>query len=382
MIRAILRRSKVLLLALLFVIGLSTKALAAEMNSESVRLSTPDASGNSAFSVENMFPGDAETKDFRVEVSHTQPVTLYYRTDIRPGHEKLAEVMMTKIMLPEEGLVLYDGLMRDMPSALAHEMGAEEKEIIYRITVYLDTSVGNDYQYKSLIADFRWWYTEETQDSSGSGGGNSGGGSTPPPGLAFAAPVKLTAEKVLDGQYPRGNEFSFTLTDKNGKILQTVQNQDGMIEFDTLYLSKVGTHIYYIAEQPGDDDSILYDPSIYKAVVTVAKKNGFYSSSVSYERDGSGYLMPQFVNTSRENIPEVVPPPGPVEPDTPTDPTDPNVPVDPSVPSGPVQPVIPDNPKTGDETGITLYIVSFIVSLAALCCLLVLMKWKKKDGEA
>ncbi len=152
------------LLLLLFVIGISTTAFAAEWDSDTIKLNIPDTSGNTAFAVTNMFPGDAETKDFTIKVNHKNPITLYYHADIRPGSEKLSEVMMVKIELPEKSRILYDGLMRDMPSALEHELAANEKEMIYRITVYLDTSVGNDYQYKRLIADFRWWYTEETSD--------------------------------------------------------------------------------------------------------------------------------------------------------------------------------------------------------------------------
>ncbi len=155
-----------LLLALLLVIGCSMTAFAAETDSDKMRLNTPDESGNTAFAVENMFPGDAETKDFTVKVNHKKPITLYYHADIRPGYEKLAEVMMVKIELPEKSITLYDGLMRDMPSALEHQLTADEKEVIYRITAYLDTSVGNDYQFQSLIADFRWWYEEETSGGS------------------------------------------------------------------------------------------------------------------------------------------------------------------------------------------------------------------------
>ncbi len=161
MTKAIPGRLLALLLSLLLLAGISSVAFAAEVDTDTMKLNTPDKSGNTAFAVTNMFPGDAETKDFTVKVAHKEPVTLYYHADIRPGSEKLAEVMMVRIELPEKGVTLYDGLMRDMPSALEYPLAAGEKEVIYRITAYLDTSVGNDYQYKSLTADFRWWYAEE-----------------------------------------------------------------------------------------------------------------------------------------------------------------------------------------------------------------------------
>ncbi len=160
-----------LLLALLLALGCSMTAFAVKTDSDKIRLNNPDESSNTAFAVENMFPGDAETKYFTVKVNHKESITLYYHADIRPGYEKLAEVMMVKIELPKKSITLYDGLMRDMPSALEHQLAADEKEVIYSITAYLDTSVGNDYQFKRLIADFRWWYEEET----------SGGGEDPDP---------------------------------------------------------------------------------------------------------------------------------------------------------------------------------------------------------
>ncbi len=341
-----------LLLTLLLVIGCSITAFAAETDSEKMRLNTPDESGNTAFAVENMFPGDAETKDFTVKVNHKEPITLYYHADIRPGYEKLAEVMMVKIELPEKSITLYDGLMRDMPSALEHQLAADEKEVIYRITAYLDTSVGNDYQFKSLIADFRWWYEEET----------GGGGEDPDPDKPSPASVKFVAEKVLDGQYPRGREFSFVLTDEDGKNIQTVKNRDGLIEFDTIRFNKTGTYTYYINEQIGNDDDIRYDTAVYKVIVTVTKEANAYAATVSYEKDGETYqVLPRFVNKTKED-------------DSGDDP-DPIDPTEPSVPDN------PDNPKTGDDSNITLYMTMMLGSMAALIFLLFLMK-RKKEEEA
>ncbi len=156
-----------LVFTLLLATVLPIKAFAAESDLENIHLNVLNTSENTAFDVKNMFPGDQETKDFRIKVSHKKPITLYYHGDIRTGGEKLAEVLMVKIELPAKNETLYDGLMRDMPEQLEHLLTAEETEVTYRITAYLDKSVGNDYQYESLIADFRWWYAIEDQGSSG-----------------------------------------------------------------------------------------------------------------------------------------------------------------------------------------------------------------------
>lgn len=118
---------------------------------------------NTAFAVGNMFPGDVETKYFRVRVSYHDKITVHYKATVRPGYEKLAEVLKVRVKLLSTGEMLYDGLMRDMPESLTHKLASQKSttdELHYEITAYLDTSVGNDYQNKDLIADFKWWVEE------------------------------------------------------------------------------------------------------------------------------------------------------------------------------------------------------------------------------
>ncbi len=118
---------------------------------------------NTAFAVGNMFPGDSETKYFRVRVSYHDKITVHYKATVRPGYEKLAEVMKVRVKLLSTDETMYDGLMRDMPESLTHKLASQKTttdELYYEITAYLDTSVGNDYQNKDLIADFKWWVEE------------------------------------------------------------------------------------------------------------------------------------------------------------------------------------------------------------------------------
>ena len=118
---------------------------------------------NTPFQVGNMFPGDSETKYFRVRVSYHDTITVHYKANVRPGYEKLAEVLKVRIRLLSAGETMYDGLMRDMPESLTHKLASKKSatdELYYEITAYLDTSVGNDYQNKDLIADFKWWVEE------------------------------------------------------------------------------------------------------------------------------------------------------------------------------------------------------------------------------
>ena len=136
----------------------------ADRTATAISLYNRNTRDNFPFNVANMFPGDTETKYFCVQVSYQDTVTVKYGASIRSGYEKLAEVMRCRIVLLNTGETLYDGLMRDIPASLDHSLNSTKgttSELYYEITAYLNTSVGNEYQNKSLIADFHWWVEEE-----------------------------------------------------------------------------------------------------------------------------------------------------------------------------------------------------------------------------
>lgn len=124
-------------------------------------LNSGQTADHSRFTLTNMFPGDSETKPYCVKVSYQGIVTVNFRADIYEGYEKLAEVLNCRVTV--EGQTRYDGLMRDMP-AIGYTLSAKRaaaQELDYEIEVYLETSVGNEYQKKQLMADFVWWVEGE-----------------------------------------------------------------------------------------------------------------------------------------------------------------------------------------------------------------------------
>ena len=139
------------------------QSAAAAQKAAAIALYNKHPEDNTPFTVGNMFPGDSETKYFRVRVSYHDKITVHYKATVRPGYEKLAEVMKVRVKLLSTDETMYDGLMRDMPESLTHKLASQKTttdELYYEITAYLDTSVGNDYQNKDLIADFKWWVEE------------------------------------------------------------------------------------------------------------------------------------------------------------------------------------------------------------------------------
>ena len=122
------------------------------------------------FQMTNMFPGDAETRAYLLEVSYRGTVTVHFEVNVRPGYEKLAEVLMCSVALKTTGEQLYDGLMKDIPESFEHPLVSGSKTtdaLEYEITVSLPTSVGNEYMNLELFADFIWWAEEETAPDDG-----------------------------------------------------------------------------------------------------------------------------------------------------------------------------------------------------------------------
>ena len=133
---------------------------ASQKNAQNISLYHRHTGDGVPFSVGNMFPGDAETQYYCIHISHKSAVTLRFRANVQSGYDKLAEVLRVRVTLPDSGVVLYDGLMRDMPESVNVAMAAGVDEVYYQITAYLDTNVGNSYMDLPLKADFNWWVEE------------------------------------------------------------------------------------------------------------------------------------------------------------------------------------------------------------------------------
>lgn len=156
-----------LLLVTLQIISISVSA-----NDNILSLYRNNAQESKPFNVSNMFPGDCITNVYNIRVSYNGSIKIYFTADVRNGYEKLAEVLRCKVVMANESNPIYDGLLKDIPDLEQSISGINTtQDLKYEISVYLDTNVGNDYQNKQLIADFKWWaYTSDE--------GHAGGGTT------------------------------------------------------------------------------------------------------------------------------------------------------------------------------------------------------------
>ena len=126
--------------------------------------------------VTNMLPGDIVTKYFCVKATHDSDFNLLFAAQITNQTKQLANALNIRISIPETDTVLYDGTFAQADkqelckTVLKNDQG--QTIIYYKIDVYMDTSVGNEYQAASLTADFDWYVNEQDSLTSPDTGDN------------------------------------------------------------------------------------------------------------------------------------------------------------------------------------------------------------------
>lgn len=134
-------------------------AYAAEGEATALSLNNSNPTENAAFQVTNMLPGDSQQVTYRLNVSYTGTIQVCYKATVREGGELLARALNIKVTNSDGSKVLYDGALGEMPVLIQSltASAAKTDELIYNVTVSLDTSVGNEYQGLSSEIEFTWW---------------------------------------------------------------------------------------------------------------------------------------------------------------------------------------------------------------------------------
>ncbi len=108
------------------------------------------------FNVNNMLPGDSETRSFYVTVTNNKFDTVRFKADIASDSSVLSDYMRISVSTADERLPIYEGLIKDMTEGvIAKVVPDEETEFI--ITVTLDPSAGNECQNSEIAINFSWW---------------------------------------------------------------------------------------------------------------------------------------------------------------------------------------------------------------------------------
>lgn len=107
--------------------------------------------------------------------------------------------------------------------------------------------------------------------------------------------VTLKATKRFTGGELAGNDFTFQLLDKDGNVIQTVQNdKDGKVAFAAIDYATPGEHDYAIREVAGADSTVVYDAKGVKVHVKVTDEKGELKATVTYDGEKA---VPTFTNS-------------------------------------------------------------------------------------
>ncbi len=105
----------------------------------------------------------------------------------------------------------------------------------------------------------------------------------------------LKAKKHFTGGELAGSDFTFQLLDKDGSVVQTVQNEkDGKVAFAAIDYATPGDHDYTIKEVKGADSTVVYDAKGVKVHVKVTDEKGELKATVTYDGEKA---VPTFTNT-------------------------------------------------------------------------------------
>mgnify|MGYP004568401977 CR=1 FL=1 len=116
-----------------------------------IELIKKETNDNEPFKISNMFPGDSETRYYRVQTTGDSSAKVNLNFGNIDTNSELTNIVKTRIkLLPET--VLYDGLLKDM-SELAIPTTSGTNEMYFEIILYIDTSV-KDTKYEDQDLSF------------------------------------------------------------------------------------------------------------------------------------------------------------------------------------------------------------------------------------
>ena len=107
--------------------------------------------------------------------------------------------------------------------------------------------------------------------------------------------VTLRATKRFTGGELAGGDFTFQLLDKDGNVIQTVQNdKDGKVAFQAISYDTPGDHDYTIKEVAGNDPTVVYDTKDVKVHIKVSDEKGELKATATYDGEAD---VPTFTNS-------------------------------------------------------------------------------------
>ena len=174
--------------------------------------------------------------------------------------------------------------------------GAASKDFTYTIVEQPGAEPGMDYDghaliYKVTVADDDAGALTATPQVASGDNSQTFTNTYHPKGTS----VTLKATKRFTGGELAGGDFTFQLLDKDGNVIQTVQNdKDGKVAFQAISYDTPGDHDYTIKEVAGNDPTVVYDTKDVKVHIKVSDEKGELKATATYDGEAD---VPTFTNS-------------------------------------------------------------------------------------
>lgn len=133
---------------------------------ETLRLTLHRGQGaaDQPFRVENMLPGDVQSRLYCVRVYRSQEITLHFTVKNLRSTGELEQALCLRVTRLDDGAVLCDGPAAEVLGAVYSTVLPGDSSPIdsrYRVEAYLPTAAGNEYQQTRLLVDLEWYCEED-----------------------------------------------------------------------------------------------------------------------------------------------------------------------------------------------------------------------------
>ena len=153
-VKTLFKRSAVILLLAVMLVGILVPWNRVEAAGNKLALSNSDPTANQTFQISNMVPGQEYTQTYRVNASCSGDMHVGIRAYVTQGSQKLAEALQMTVKRVDTDKFVYKGFVKDMD--WAKTAISKSQELVYEVTFFLDSSLGNDYQNLSLNLNLEW----------------------------------------------------------------------------------------------------------------------------------------------------------------------------------------------------------------------------------
>jgi len=129
---------------------------------EQLEITDTEQKVTSEIKLESLDYTKEESRRYKVVVNQEGNNVLYFNYNITSDKNSLRNAVIAKVVSDEDGKVIYEGLLKDMPKLISIKLsGKQGEEKYYTVTLTLDQNAGGDYSQSTLDLVLSWWIDPE-----------------------------------------------------------------------------------------------------------------------------------------------------------------------------------------------------------------------------